>query len=174
MLLNGNNLSGLLCAVNDDLFIKGLDGADVDNLCADAVCCQLFCCSESGVYADTGSYDGNVLTLANYGSLADLKLVIGSVVDHRNCCTAESDIYRALMLKSCTNCCLCLNIICRAHNYHSGNGAHESDVLVTLMGCSVLTNGYTCMGSTDLNIEVGITDGVSYLLKCTSCCKHCK
>jgi hypothetical protein len=104
MFLNGNNLAGLLCTIYNNIYIKRLDGADIDNLGADSVGCELLCCSESGVNTDTGCYDGNVFTFANYGSLTDLKLVIGSVVDHRNCRTAESDVHRAFVLKSGTNC----------------------------------------------------------------------
>ena len=48
------------------------------------------------------------------------------------------------------------------------------DSFVTLMCSSVLTNGNTCMCSTDLNIVLRISNRVTNLFKCTSCCEHCK
>ena len=40
VLLNGNNLSGLLCCCNDQLLIQRFDRVDVDDLCLDAILCQ--------------------------------------------------------------------------------------------------------------------------------------
>ena len=70
--------------------------------------------------------------------------------------------------------CPCLYIIGRIDHDHSRNGPHQSDILVTLMGCSVFPDGDSCMGSSDLHIQVRISNGVSDLLKGTSCRKHGK
>ena len=37
-----------------------------------------------------------------------------------------------------------------------------------------LTDGYTGVSSTDLNIQMRVTNRVSHLLKSASCCKHCE
>jgi len=50
----------------------------------------------------------------------------------------------------------------------------KADILVTLMGSAILTYCDTCMSCTDLHIQMRVTDRVTYLLECTSCCKHCK
>ena len=78
------------------------------------------------------------------------------------------------MLIGSLNRCSCLNIIRRVQDNHSGNCAHQGHVLVTLMCCAVLPYRDTCMGSTDLNIQVRISDGVAHLLVSTACSEHGK
>ena len=61
MLFHGHYLAGLLGAVNDDLLVQRLDGTDIYNLCTDAFLFQHLCCTQSGIYADTSGYDGDIL-----------------------------------------------------------------------------------------------------------------
>ena len=42
------------------------------------------------------------------------------------------------------------------------------------MGSTVLTNGNSAVGSTDLNVQLRISYRVADLLKCTSGSKHCE
>ena len=69
MLFHGDYLAGLLRAVKDDLLIERFDSADIYNLCADAFLFQHLRCTQSRIYADTGSYDGDIFALTDYGSL---------------------------------------------------------------------------------------------------------
>lgn len=73
MLFHGDYLAGLLRAVKDDLLIERLNGTDVYNLCADAFLFQHLRCTQSGIYADTGGYDGDIFTFTDYCSLTDLE-----------------------------------------------------------------------------------------------------
>ena len=174
MLLTCNDLAGLTGTIYYNISVNGLDSADIDDLCIDTVGSKHLCSAYCGINHDTGSYYGYVLTLSYDASLSDLELVIGLIVDNGAGCTAESDINRSLVLKRCSYGCLSLDVICGTHYHHSGNGSHKSDILVTLVGCTVLTYGDTRMGSTDLNVEMRISDGVSHLLECSSCCEHCE
>ena len=83
MLLNGNNLSGLLCCCNKQLLIQRFDRVDVDDLCLDAVFCQHLSSCQGLGYHETGGYDGQILAFPEGKALADLKFVIRTVIDHR-------------------------------------------------------------------------------------------
>ena len=78
------------------------------------------------------------------------------------------------MLCCCLYCSLCLNIVCRTHYYHAWDRAHQRNILVTLMGSSILSYRNSCMGSADLNIQMRISYGIPDLFKGSSCSKHGK
>ena len=101
-------------------------------------------------------------------------MIILFVIDHRNCQSSKTKIYRTVVLISCFYCCLCFYTVARIDHYHARNGTHQCNILVTLMGCSVLSYGDSRMCRTDLYIQMRISDGVTHLLESTSCCKHCK
>ena len=145
---------------------------DVDDLCLDAVFCQHLSSCQGFRYHETGGYDGQILAFPEGNALADLKFVIRTVIDHRCSQTAETEINRSYILVSGFYCCFCLDIITRIDDNHARNDAHQSDILVALMGCSVLTYGKTGVSCTDFHIQMGIADGVSHLLKSTAGRKH--
>ena len=147
---------------------------NVDHFCVNTVSCQFVCCFQSAGYTCAGRDDRHILAFLQHNALADFKLILRFVIDHRNCCTSESEIYRPLIIDRRFHSCLSLNIIGRNDHRHAGNRSHQCNVLITLMGCSVLSDGNTCMGSADLYIQMRITDGISHLLKVTSCRKHGK
>ena len=103
MLFHGDYLAGLLRAVKDDLLIEWLNGTDIYNLCADAFLFQHLRCTQSGIYADTGGYDSDIFTFADYCSLTDLEMITGMIVDHGYCGTSETDVYRSFIFQSGTN-----------------------------------------------------------------------
>ena len=78
------------------------------------------------------------------------------------------------MLVSSTYSCSCLYIISWVNYNHSRNCTHQSDILITLMCCSIFSYRDSGMCCTNLYIQVWISNRVSYLLKCTSCCEHCE
>ena len=78
------------------------------------------------------------------------------------------------MLISCFYCCSCLYIIRRVDHNHSRNRSHQSDVFITLVCCTIFSYGDSRMCRSDLYIQFRISNGVSDLLKCTSCRKHCE
>ena len=67
-----------------------------------------------------------------------------------------------------------LHVVGWIDDYHSRDGPHKSDVLVALMGGTVLTHRDTRVGSSDLYVQFGIADGVADLLKGAACRKHGK
>ena len=84
MLFYGNDLTGLLCTLYNKLFIQRLDCTDVYHFRINAFCLQKFSGAQCGIYADTGCHDGNILTFLYNVTLADFKMVFGSVVDYGN------------------------------------------------------------------------------------------
>ena len=101
-------------------------------------------------------------------------MIIGSVIDYGNCRTSETDVNRAYIIQCCLHCRTCLYVIGRTHYHHSGNGTHECKVFVALMGCTVFSYGNTCMGCSNLYIQMRVTYGVTNLFKSTACRKHGK
>ena len=67
-----------------------------------------------------------------------------------------------------------LSIICGAHDDHAGDLAHESKVLQTLVGGSVLTYGDAGVRRADLYVQVRVADRIADLLIGAACREHCK
>ena len=158
MLLNSYNLTCLLSCCYNKLSVDRLDGADINYLSADAVCCELLCSLKSCAYANTRSYNTNISTLSKYSTFSNFEFIIWSVVNNRACCTSKTYVNRSYVLSCCSYASSCLDVICRAHNNHAWDCAHKSDILVALVAGAVLTYSDTSMCSTDLNIEMRITD----------------
>ena len=78
------------------------------------------------------------------------------------------------MLISCFYHSFCFNIIRRAGNNHSRNYSHKSEILTALMGSTIFTYRNSTMSSTDLYVDLRISNRITNLLKSTSCCEHCK
>ena len=92
----------------------------------------------------------------------------------RRCRTSEADVDRTVHLVCCAHHLACLYIIRGTHDRHARNRAHEGEVLTALMRCTVLTDGYAAVCRADLDIQMRIPNGISYLLVCTSRRKHGK
>ena len=78
--------------------------------------------------------------------------------------TAETDIDRAVVFGRRPHAGLSFNIVSGAHDDHAGDPAHQLDILQTLMGRAVLAHAYPGMGGTDLDVQLGIPDGITDLL----------
>ena len=107
-------------------------------------------------------------------ALADLELVVRVVVDDRYCVSAESQVDGAYVFVCCPDCCSGFDVICRVDDDHARDGSHECDVFIALMGRAVFTDGDGCVGRTDLDVQMRISDCVADLLKCAACCEHGK
>ena len=59
-------------------------------------------------------------------------------------------------------------------HYHTRDLTHQGQILQALMSSTVFSDRNSCMGSSDLYIQMRISDGVANLLIVTSGCKHCK
>ena len=171
MLLTGNDGTGLLCFRNDEILIQRLDGVDVDNGCGDALSCQQLACCQSLLYLDTRCDQGYVRAIRQLHAAADLEFVV-LIEDYRNSHTAETEIAGTLHLDSGLHSQTCFHSVGGIQNGHTGDGAHEGQILVALMGSAVLTDGDARVGSTDLHVGVRIADGVADLLIGAASRKH--
>ena len=174
MLFYGNHFPGLFCCFYDQVFIQWFDGMNVDHFCIDAVGCQLICCCEAFGYRKSGSDDRYIFSFTKDNAFSKFKLVIRCIIDHRNCQSSKTKIYRSLMLDSGTYCCFCLDIIGRVDNNHSRDRTHQSNIFITLVCRTIFSYRDSGVCRTNFYIQFRITDGVTNLLKCTSCCKHGK
>ena len=147
---------------------------DIDHLSRDTVSLKKLSSLKAFIYLKSGSDDGYIFTFFQGDSFTNFKFIISFIIDYRNCQTAKSHINRSNILSSSFYSSSCFYVICRADNGHSRNCTHNSDILVTLMSSSILTYRDTGMSSTDLNVQVRISDRVTNLLKCSSCCEHSK
>ena len=147
---------------------------DVNNLCLDSFFCQFRSCFQRRSYAKSVCNNGKVFSLAENNTFAKLKFIIRIIIDNRNSKTAKSHVNRTYMLISCLYHCFCFNIIRRACNNHSRNCTHKCKILAALVRSTILTNGNSAVGSTNLNIQLRISNRVANLLKSTSCSKHSK
>ena len=147
---------------------------DVDDPGVDALSSQLLRSHAGFVDHQAGGDDGNVAALGDLLALADLKVIVLGIVEHRNGQTAKAQIDGAFHFVGGTHSGAGLHIIRRADHGHAGDAAHEGKVLAALMGCTVLTHRDAAVGGTDLHVQVGVADGVAHLLKGTAGGKHGK
>ena len=68
------------------------------------------------------------------------------------------------MVKNSLNRRIGLVGIGRTNYSHTGDSSHKRKILATLVGRTVLANGDAGVSTYDINVKVGITDGVSDLL----------
>ena len=174
MLLGGDHLAALFGRLQDDLLVQRLDGVDVDDAGMDALGGQLLGSDAGLVDHQAGGDDGNVIALGDLLALADLKVVVVGIVEHRHRQTAEAQVDRAFHGVGGTHSGAGLHVIGGADDGHAGDAAHEGKVLAALMGCTVLTHRDAAVGGTDLHVQVGVADGVAHLLKGTAGGKHGK
>ena len=101
-------------------------------------------------------------------------MITGTVIDYRHCRTSETHIYRANIFDCSTDTLCRLNRIGGVHDNHTRNGAHQSDIFVTLMARTILADGDAGMACADFYVQMRIADRVTDLFVSTACCKHGK
>ena len=174
MLFRRYHFAGFLCRSQYQFFIQRLNRMNVDHFCLNAVSRKFLCCFQRAGHTGARCNDCYIFAFSEQCAFADFKLIVRVIIDHRHCRTAKTKIYRTFKLNRCFHSRLCFHIIGRYNNSHTGNGSHQCNIFITLMGCAVFTYCDTCMGCADFYIQVRITDGVSYLLKIAPCCEHGK
>ena len=174
MLLSGNDCARIGNSLCDDVAVDGLDGVDVHHARLDALGSEQLTCLKRHGNHQTGCDDGHVGAVCQLNATSELELVVGAIVDHGNCKSAEAEVEGAVGGESRLNGSLCLNGVGGVDHGHAGDGAHEREVLVALVGCAVLTHRDACVGCADLDVEVGVANRVTHLLKCSACGEHCK
>ena len=165
MLLNGDNLAGLLCCLADQLLIQRLDGVDVDDPCINAPFFQQLAGLDRLGHHQAGGHNGDVLAVAQDNALAQLEVVGLGIVKDRNRHSAKAQIDRANIGRRRADRRSGLDVVGRVDDDHARDGAHQGNVLTALMGCAVFSNRNTRMGRTDFDVQVRVTDRVAHLLK---------
>ena len=174
MLLGSDDLAALLSSLEDDLLVQGLDGVDVDDPGVDTLGSQLLGGHACLVDHQAGGDDGNIVALGQLLALAQLKVVVGLIVEHRHSQTAEAQIDGAFHGVGGAHSGACLDIVGGADDGHAGDAAHQGKVLAALVGSAVLTHGDAAVGGADLHVQVGVAHRVAHLLEGAAGCKHGK
>ena len=91
-------------------------------------------------HIDCGIAESNMMGIAA-GMAATGKIPFVSSFA-RNCQTPKAQVYRAVVLCSRSYRRLCLYVIRRIHYYHTRDRAHQGNVLITLVGSSVLRRSF--------------------------------
>ena len=152
MFLYCYNFFCFFCGCHYKFLIKRLNRMDIDHLCINSFCSQLFCRFQRRCNTKSVCDDRKIFSLTKNNTFSKLKFIIRVIVDNRNCKTSETHINRANMLVSSLYHSSRLNIIRRACNYHARNHTHNCKVFAALMCCSVLANRNSAVCCADFYI----------------------
>ena len=165
MLLAGDDAAGLVGGGADELLVERLHRVDVDDLGVDALGGEGLGGLERGGDHKTGGHDGHVGALAHDDALADLELIGLGIVEHGHGEAAEAHVDGALEVERGAHGGAGLGVVGGDDHGHAGDGAHEGDVLVALVGRAVLADRDAGVRGADVHIEVRVPDGVADLLE---------
>ena len=118
--------------------------------------------------------DRHIGPLAHDYAAADLELIVLAVVDDRRRQAAEAHVDRPLKLVGGAHAGAGLDIVGGNNHRHARNRAHERNVLAALVRSAVLAHRNARVGSTDLDVEMRVADGVADLLVGAAGGKHGK
>ena len=147
---------------------------NIDHFCINTFRCQLLRCLQTVVDRKSCRNDRYVFSFSKHNAFPKFKLIIRSVIDHRNSQTSEPHIHRPYIFVSRAHRRSCLYVIRRIDHNHSRNRTHQSNIFITLMCRSVFTYGNSGMCCSDFYVQMRITDWISYLLISPSRRKHCE
>ena len=174
MFLGGYNCPCFARCLNYYFFIYRLYCVDVYHARVYTVLFQKLCrFTRIGNHKPCCNY-GGVASVLKGNALSKLKPVLVLVKNLFNRKPPETKIYGAVVLYCRLNRRHCLYMVGRVYYNHTGNGAHNPDVLKALMRCAVLTHGDTGVCCAYFYIKARICHAVSYLLKRAPRGKHCK
>ena len=174
MLLAGDDGTALFGRFDDQFLVQRLDGAQVDHPGLDALVLQLLGGNEGLVHFQAGGDDGHIAALGELFALADLELEGSFIMEHWQGQAAEAQVDGAFVLIGSLDGSLGLHVVGRAKHRHAGDGAHKGEILAALVRGAVLAHRDAAVGGTDLDVQVGVADGVADLLKGAACGEHGK
>ena len=174
VLLDRDDAAALAGSRQDDLLVNGLDGRHVDDADIQTLTLGQHGGAQRLVGHQAGGDDSNVVTIGQLFALADLELIGFRIVENRGGQTGEAQIDGALIVVGGDDGGAGLDIVSGAQHHHTGDGAHQGDILAALVGGTVLTDRKAGVGGADLDIQVGVADGVADLLKGAARSKHRK
>ena len=172
VLLDGDDAAALAGGGQDDLLIDGLDGGHIDDADVHALALGQHGGAQCLVGHQAGGNDGDVVTVGQLLALADLELVGLRVMENRRGQAGKAQVDRALVVVGGDDGGAGLDIVGRADDDHSGDGAHQGDILAALVGGAVLTDRQAGVGGGNLHVQVRVADGVANLLKAAARHEH--
>ena len=164
MLLDGDDASGLSRRGHDKIPVKRLDRCHVDDLAAHTLVGKRLGRLERGGNLKPACDHGDVRALALDDAPAKLEVVVILVNDGHGQ-AAKTHVHRALCLVCRANGGLGLDVIGRDDDRHAGDGPHEGEILVALVGGAVLAHRHARVRGPDDHVQMGVADGVSHLLE---------
>ena len=172
VLLDGDDAAAFAGGGQDDLLIDGLDGGHIDDADIHALALGQHGGAQCLVGHQAGGDDGDVVTVGQLLALADLELVGLRVMENRRGQAGKAQVDRALVVVGGDDGGAGLDIVGRAEDDHSGDGAHQGDILAALVGGAVLTDRQAGVGGGNLHVQVRVADGVANLLKAAARHEH--
>jgi len=145
----------------------------VDDPNGDSLSCQLFRRLQGHLHHHTHSHHGNILSVPEQRPLANGKLVSLHTICHRlHCQASQTHVGRSFISQKRPDRLPHLIAVAGAQNRHIGNGTHNGQILNALMGCPVLSNRQSAMGTHHFHIQAGIRHTVAHLFPSPSSGKH--
>ena len=174
VLFGGDDAAGVGGAFQDQFFVEGFDGVDVNYSRGDVFCGEEVARGESLFDHQTGSDDGYVFAVGEDSAFAPFEFVGVLVEEDRDGEASEAHIagtdvvYRGFYHRAG------FDGVGGLHYYHSGDRAHCGEVFEALVGGAVLTDRDSGVGGADFDVQMRISDGVPDLLEGASCGEHCE
>ena len=169
MLLGGDDAAGLLRRAQNQLGVERLDRVHINDADGHALGGHRLARLERKLHHHAGGDDGDVLAVCKGGALIQLEAVALDLVgDGLDGGAAKAQIGRAVVVQQRLDGELHLVAVAGAEHLHAGNDAHERQILDALMRRAVLADGQAAVRADDLDVQVGIGDGIAHLLPCSA------
>ena len=171
--LGGDDAAGFLCGLLDQRAVERLDRVHIDHADGNAFFCHRFARGQRHLHHHARGDDGHVAAGGQLDALVQFKLVAGDLVGdgvHRG--AAQTQISRAVVVQQRLDGELHLVTVAGAEDLHTGDDAHECEILDALMRRAVLSDGQTAVRTDDLDVQMRIGDGVAHLLPCAPGGEH--
>ena len=173
VLLSRDNGTAVFCCRANGFLIQRLNRVHVHDPHLNALCRQRFRRMKCLRNLNSAGDNGGIFALSQDDGLAHLKRRFRR--GHNLCCqTAGPQRDRSVDFSRRIDSLLHLAGIAGNENDHVGQRTHESNILNCLMAASVLTDAQAGMGQAQLDVCLGIADGVPDLLKGASRTKYRK
>ena len=173
MLLSGDDGAGLGGSLENDVLVNGLDGGHIDHPHGDTLRLEGLGGDDRLVDQQAGGDDRHVGAGHHLLALADGELH-ALLVEYRHRQAAQAQIHRALILGGGPHRGGGLGAVGGVEDHHTGDGAHNADILTALVGGAVLAHRDTGVGGGDLDVQLGVGHRVADLLEGASGGKHRK
>ena len=164
-LFGGDNGAGFPGCFQNQLRIQGLDGVHIDDAGGNALCGQNLPGLAGHAHHDAGGDDRHVAAVGNRDALPKLKLVVRQLVgEDLGGGAGQTEIGGAVVVQQGFYGQPHFVTVAGANHSHAGDLPHQGQVFGALMGGAVLADGDAAVGADDLDVQMGIGDGVADLL----------